>query len=127
MFIKSNSLNTFGENAKRTLYFGSSCVGGSGVGVVINTGQNTFIGKLAEKSKYSNSVKRSRLSLEIDNFIRIECCIAILVSIVGFSYWMLIELDESEIPFAINYMVAIISASLPVTLPLMVQYSLNYA
>ena len=65
------------------LFFGSTVVEGSGYGLVIRTGNNTVMGKIAHLAG-SQKAGKTPLRREIDNFVTILGVIAVVFCIIFF-------------------------------------------
>jgi sodium/potassium-transporting ATPase subunit alpha len=70
--------------AKNIAFFSTLCVSGTAKGVVIRTGAETYMGKIADLSQSAETQALS-LELEINRFIKIICIIAISLG-VGFFF-----------------------------------------
>ena len=64
-------------------FFGTSCTEGTGVGIVIFTGDNTVIGKIANLAQSAKSTQTT-LSIEIHRFIKIISLVAIFLGVTFF-------------------------------------------
>jgi sodium/potassium-transporting ATPase subunit alpha len=64
-------------------FFGTSCTFGSGLGVVINTGDRTVIGQIANLAQAAQT-SETPLSTEIDRFIKIISAVAIILGVTFF-------------------------------------------
>ena len=65
-------------------FFGTACTFGNGLGVVINTGDRTVIGQIANLAQ-SAQASETPLSTEIDRFVKIISTIAISLGILFFA------------------------------------------
>ena len=66
-------------------FFGTMCTGGTGVGVVFKTGDETVIGRIANLSQSADK-KQTPLSSEIDRFIYIISGVAFVLGISFFFF-----------------------------------------
>lgn len=65
---------------------GTLCVGGSGVGVVIQTGDNTVLGRIAKLSS-TGGPARTTLESEIMHFVFIIISVALTISVIIIILW----------------------------------------
>ena len=86
-------------------FFGTMCTLGSGTGVVIRTGDDTVIGRIANLSM-SAVAKPTPLSLEMGRFVHmiggIAICLGVIFFIFGLFYYTII----TNVLFAIGIIVA---------------------
>ena len=86
-------------------FFGTICTLGSGTGVVIRTGDDTVIGRIATLSM-SAETKPTPLSIEMEKFVHMIGAIAVLLGLtfffVGLAYYPIIM----NVLFAIGIIVA---------------------
>jgi magnesium-transporting ATPase (P-type) len=86
-------------------FFGTMCTLGSGTGVVIRTGDDTVIGRIATLSM-SAETKPTPLSIEMEKFVHMIGAIAVLLGLtfffVGLAYYPIIM----NVLFAIGIIVA---------------------
>lgn len=87
-------------------FFGTSCTEGTGVGIVIFTGDNTVIGKIANLAQSAKSSKTT-LAIEIDRFIKIVSAVAIFLGVTFFIAGLIIGYEPIvNVIFAIGIIVA---------------------
>lgn len=87
-------------------FFGTACTFGNGVGVVINTGDRTVIGQIANLAQ-SAQTSETPLSTEIDRFIKIISAVAITLGISFFILGIIYGYDIiTNLVFAIGIIVA---------------------
>lgn len=63
-------------------FFGTLCVEGSGVGVVVDIGDNTIIGKIASAT-FSQATPKTILRKELDRFVKMISGVALVVSTIA--------------------------------------------
>jgi len=70
--------------AKNLAFFSTNCVDGSGYGIVISTGDNTVMGKIA---KLVSNIKNEKtpIATEIDRFVKIITVIAVTSGLIFFA------------------------------------------
>lgn len=90
-------------------FFGTSCTSGSGVGIVIKTGDQTVIGQIANLAQSAEAVE-STLSLEISRFIKVITSIAVALGVLFFVLGFIYGYD---IIMNIIFMIGIIVANVP--------------
>mmetsp|Transcript_13097 Transcript_13097/g.15135 ORF Transcript_13097/g.15135 Transcript_13097/m.15135 type:complete len:1178 (-) Transcript_13097:54-3587(-) len=90
-------------------FFGTSCTFGNGLGVVINTGDRTVIGQIANLAQ-SAQASETPLSTEIDRFIKIISAVAI---ILGVSFFILGVIYGYNIITNLVFAIGIIVANVP--------------
>ena len=85
--VDSKTTNIF--ESPNVAFFGTMCTAGTGLGVVIKTGDSTVIGRIAGLASSTENLQTT-LSIEIEKFTRIITALAILWGIVflffGFLY-----------------------------------------
>jgi sodium/potassium-transporting ATPase subunit alpha len=87
-------------------FFGTMCTGGTGVGVVFKTGDNTVIGRIANLSQSADK-KQTPLSTEIDRFIFIISSVAFILGISFFCFGLSAGFEPvKNLVFAIGIIVA---------------------
>lgn len=92
--------------AKNLIFFSSLCTAGSGKGVVIRTGKDTFMGKIADLASSADTQLMS-LEHEINKFIKVISVIAITLGVSFFCGGFGIGFDIiSNFTFAIGIIVA---------------------
>ena len=88
------------------VFFGTMCKEGSGIGIVINCGDNTVIGNIVSMAS-STSSEETPLSKEIKRFIKIISGVAIVLGIVFFVFGLLYGYDFiTDLAFCIGIIVA---------------------
>ncbi|EJU00784.1 aminophospholipid-transporting P-type ATPase [Dacryopinax primogenitus] len=96
-------------------------VSGEGYGVVLRTGDNTFIGQIASLTG-SESGNRSPLAIEIDHFVLIISCIAIITAVIFFAIGIGSVYKgkaAQTVTFAVSVLVAWVPEGLPATVTLL--------
>ncbi|KAJ6219754.1 hypothetical protein RDWZM_005566, partial [Blomia tropicalis] len=78
--------------AKNIAFFSTSCVDGSGTGVVIATGDNTVMGKIA-KLVTNIETRKSPIGIEIHRFVIIVACLAITDGITFFIICLVLKIS----------------------------------
>lgn len=76
--------------AKNLAFFGSSVVDGNGIGVVVNIGDETVMGKISALTGNTRS-KKTSLHVEIDRFVKVVCVCAFItgsVCTIGWAAWL---------------------------------------
>ena len=87
-------------------FFGTQCTNGEGVGIVINTGDRTVIGQIANLAQQAKSGD-TPLSIEIHRFIKLISAVAIILGVVFFIFGFIFGYDViTNIVFAIGIIVA---------------------
>ena len=87
-------------------FFGTSCTFGNGVGCVINTGDRTVIGQIANLAQAAQTAE-TPLSTEIDRFIKIISAVAIILGVTFFILGIIYGYDIiTNLVFAIGIIVA---------------------
>ena len=87
-------------------FFGTSCTEGTGVGIVIFTGDNTVIGKIANLAQSAKS-SQTTLSIEIHRFIKIISLVAIFLGVSFFIAGVVLKYGIiTNLVFAIGIIVA---------------------
>lgn len=90
-------------------FFGTSCTFGNGLGVVINTGDRTVIGQIANLAQLAQA-SETPLSTEINRFIKI---ISIVAIILGVSFFILGVIYGYAIIQNLVFAIGIIVANVP--------------
>ncbi len=90
-------------------FFGTSCTSGSGVGIVIKTGDSTIIGEIANLAQ-SAEVTESTLSKEINLFIKYISAIAVALGVIFLILGFIYGYDAI---MNIIFMIGIIVANVP--------------
>ena len=95
--------------AKNIAFFSTSCVDGSGIGVVIATGDNTVMGKIA-KLVTNIQTRQSPIGIEISRFVNI---IAVISFAEGIVYFIICKIMHMEFFESFIYMISIIVGNIP--------------
>eukprot|EP00698_Gefionella_okellyi_P017925 TRINITY_DN5321_c0_g1_i14.p1 TRINITY_DN5321_c0_g1~~TRINITY_DN5321_c0_g1_i14.p1 ORF type:complete len:1000 (-),score=268.16 TRINITY_DN5321_c0_g1_i14:578-3577(-) len=95
---------------------GSLCVEGSGVGVVIRTGDRTMIGKLAQRASQTTS-QESTLQTDVKRFVYFISILAIAMATVFFCIGLGRRLGQDALNTFINGFLVVIVANVPQGLP----------
>ncbi|CEF64707.1 Cation-transporting P-type ATPase family and Cation-transporting P-type ATPase, N-terminal domain and Cation-transporting P-type ATPase, C-terminal domain and P-type ATPase, A domain and HAD-like domain and P-type ATPase, transmembrane domain and P-type ATPase, cytoplasmic domain N-containing protein [Strongyloides ratti] len=109
-----NNVNIF--DARNIALKGSFCIEGSGIGLVIRTGQYTVLGRVAHIQSKAPS-NRSRLELEISNFVTSISIIAVTSALVFFIIGIGISGFRNMVIHFVTGFVIIIVANIPQGLP----------
>lgn len=95
--------------SKNIAFFSTLCMSGIGKGIVIRTGKNTFMGKIAELSQMSTT-EPINLEKELDHFIKI-------ISIIALSLGLAFFLGSLGMSFpaigAISFAIGIVVSNIP--------------
>mmetsp|Transcript_19109 Transcript_19109/g.28577 ORF Transcript_19109/g.28577 Transcript_19109/m.28577 type:complete len:1099 (-) Transcript_19109:170-3466(-) len=95
--------------AKNIAFYGTLCVNGSGMGLVIATGDNTTIGRIASLAAKASNREDSEtpIAKEIHHFIKIISAVAIFLGILFLILGFILGLDALDnIVFCIGIIVA---------------------
>lgn len=93
-------------DSKNLIFFSSLCIEGSGKGVVIRTGKNTFMGKIADLAASAEGIQLS-LEKELNKFIYMISIIAITLGVSFFFGGFATDLPlMTNFAFAIGIIVA---------------------
>jgi len=95
--------------AKNIAFFSTSCVDGSGTGVVISTGDNTVMGKIA-KLVTNIEAQQSPIGIEIHRFVIIIGVLAISEGVIFFIICMGLKMSVTS---AIILCIGIIVGNIP--------------
>ena len=109
---------------KNVCFFGTSCTAGDGVGICIKTGDDTFIGQIANLASTATSAEKTTLQAELDKFIGIIGKIAITEGVVFFILGCIIGYDMVK---NFTFSIGIIVANIPEGLIATVTVSLGLA
>jgi magnesium-transporting ATPase (P-type) len=109
---------------RNVCFFGTSCTAGDGVGICIKTGDDTFIGQIANLASTATSAEKTTLQAELDKFIGIIGKIAITEGIVFFILGCIIGYDMVK---NFTFSIGIIVANIPEGLIATVTVSLGLA
>ena len=77
---------------KNMAFFGTTCADGTGVGIVINTGDRTVIGAIAKLTNTAET-EETTLAREVTRFIKIICAIAISLGVIFLILGIIIGYD----------------------------------
>ncbi|CAD8125531.1 unnamed protein product [Paramecium sonneborni] len=116
---ESNHKSIF--EARNVAFLGVGCVFGEGRAIVINTGNQTILGKLAKKIDVP--ISTSYIDYQVKKIIQITTLIIfafIIITIIG---WIFQEHGKYDFTFLINTIIIIILSNLPFTLMLLISYS----
>ena len=92
--------------AKNLAFFGTACTAGSGVGIVVNIGDKTVIGQIANLAQTATSGE-TPLSIEIHRFIKIISSVAIFLGVSFFIFGTIYQYEFiTNLVFAIGIIVA---------------------
>ena len=93
-------------DTKNAAFFGTSCTGGSGIGVCFKTGDNTLIGLIANLASEAEA-SETPLSIEIERFIKIISAVAITFGVIFFCFGVYFGYEVIiNLVFAIGIIVA---------------------
>ena len=95
--------------AKNIAFFSTSCVDGSGVGVVIATGDNTVMGKIA-RLVTNIETRQSPIGIEISRFVTIIAVLSFAEGIIYLIICLIIKIDFFE---SFIFMISIIVGNIP--------------
>ena len=101
------------------LFSGSFVVGGTGVGVVTATGNNTEFGTIATLSQ--NTETKSPVQLKIDDLIKKIVLIVLALAIVAFGLSLARGMDMSE---SLRFVIALSVSAIPEGLPIAISVAL---
>lgn len=90
---------------KNIAFYTTFCKEGTGTGVVIATGDRTFIGKIAFLASNTEAVE-TPIHKEINHFIKIISAIAIILGIIFFIFGLFVYDIVSNVVFCIGIIVA---------------------
>lgn len=80
------------KEAKNIAFFSTLCKDGVGTGVIIRTGTNTFMGKIADLAQSAETTETT-LQIELDQLIKFLAVVAILFGVIFFCLGFLITPD----------------------------------
>ncbi|KAK5621848.1 Sodium/potassium-transporting ATPase subunit alpha-1 [Crenichthys baileyi] len=103
-FSNDNPLET-----KNIAFFSTNCVEGTAIGIVINTGDRTIMGRIATLAS-SLKVGKTPIAIEIDHFIHIITAVAIFLGVTFFILSMILGYTWLE---AVIFLIGIIVANVP--------------
>lgn len=107
--------------ARNILFNSTLVVSGEGFGIVVRTGDHTFIGQIAGLTGGEGDNK-SPLAMEIDDFVKIISCIAIFTAILFFVVGITTTYKgkaAATVTFAVSVLVAWVPEGLPATVTLL--------
>ncbi|KAG0148852.1 hypothetical protein CROQUDRAFT_40800 [Cronartium quercuum f. sp. fusiforme G11] len=107
--------------ARNILFNSTLLVSGEGFGIVVRTGDHTFIGQIAGLTGGEGDNK-SPLAMEIDDFVKIISCIAIFTAILFFAVGISTTYKgkaAATVTFAVSVLVAWVPEGLPATVTLL--------
>ncbi|MEQ2303496.1 Sodium/potassium-transporting ATPase subunit alpha-1 [Ameca splendens] len=103
-FTNDNPLET-----RNIAFFSTNCVEGTAIGIVINTGDRTIMGRIATLAS-SLKVGKTPIAIEIDHFIHIITAVAIFLGVTFFILSMILGYTWLE---AVIFLIGIIVANVP--------------
>ena len=104
-------------------FFGTKCTFGKGKGVVVNTGDKTIIGQIANLAQNAETAETT-LSKDISKFVKIIAAVALIKGLIFFIIGLCLGISLIN---AFMYAVGIISADVPEGLVVTVTISLTRA
>ncbi|EFP77177.2 hypothetical protein PGT21_010835 [Puccinia graminis f. sp. tritici] len=107
--------------ARNLLFNSTLVVSGEGFGIVVRTGDHTFIGQIAGLTG-GEADNKSPLAQEIDDFVKIISCIAIITAIIFFGVGIGTTYKgkiAATVTFAVSVLVAWVPEGLPATVTLL--------
>ncbi|KAL7296266.1 hypothetical protein TKK_0010502 [Trichogramma kaykai] len=107
--------------SKNLAFFSSFCVGGAGRGIVIATGDDTMIGRLAGLTTHLSKTETT-MAKEIKHFVHIITFVAVACSVLFFVISLIID---GNVIHAFAYFLAILIANVPEALLITVTTSLT--
>jgi sodium/potassium-transporting ATPase subunit alpha len=97
-------------------FFGTICTDGNGIGVVIQVGDNTVIGRIANLASEAEA-DETPLKIEVDRFIKLITIIALVLGVVFFIAGFIIGYDAiTNVVYAIGIIVANVPEGLLATM-----------
>ncbi|KAL4636328.1 sodium/potassium-transporting ATPase subunit alpha-1 isoform X3 [Arapaima gigas] len=103
-FSNENPLET-----RNIAFFSTNCIEGSGRGIVINTGDNTVMGRIATLAS-SLEVGQTPIAIEIEHFIHIITAVAVFLGVTFFILALILGYGWLE---AVIFLIGIIVANVP--------------
>ena len=107
--------------SKNMAFFSTFCVAGEGKGIVIATGDDTMIGRLAGLTSYLSKTQ-TPLSKEIHHFVHL---ITFVAMICGMLFFILSLIIDGSFMKAFTYLLGIVIANVPEVLLITVTASLT--
>ncbi|KAI7962934.1 hypothetical protein MJO28_001028 [Puccinia striiformis f. sp. tritici] len=107
--------------ARNLLFNSTLVVSGEGFGIVVRTGDHTFIGQIAGMTG-GEPDNKSPLAQEIDDFVKIISCIAIITAVIFFGVGIGTTYKgkiAATVTFAVSVLVAWVPEGLPATVTLL--------
>ncbi|VDO40388.1 unnamed protein product, partial [Onchocerca flexuosa] len=105
--------------ARNVAFKGSFCLEGDGIGIVIRTGKYTVLGYIINIHQQVSKT-RSKLKMEIDEFVNFISVVALVMAIVFFLFGSFINNFKNVLDHFIIGFLIIIVANVPQGLPAMV-------
>jgi sodium/potassium-transporting ATPase subunit alpha len=100
--------------ASNLMFNSTLVVSGEAYGIVIRTGDATFIGQIANLTAGEEKMK-SPLSIEINNFVKIIAVLAIFTGLIFFG--IAFPVNNNNVSLALNFAIGIFVAWVPEGLP----------
>lgn len=97
------------ERSRNVVFFGTACLAGEGEGVVVKTGDNTAIGRIADATLH-NEAPETLMKIELERFVKIITYIALAI---GFVFLVISLSMEYEPVTSIIFCIGIIVANVP--------------
>ncbi|KAL1925494.1 uncharacterized protein VTP21DRAFT_377 [Calcarisporiella thermophila] len=110
--------------ATNMLFNGTLIVAGEGYGIVVRTGDRTVLGQIAGLTAGEDK-RKSPLSQEIDNFVKIIASIAIVTAAIFFGIGF--RVNNGNIGLTLNFAIGVLVAWVPQGLPATVTMLLTIA
>ncbi len=104
-------------------FFGTLCVQGECIGIVIRIGETTMIGSIANISNSTKHIK-SPLTEETDRFVKLISIIAIVMGVVFFCIGMALN---GNLVLNFTFFIGIFTSNIPQGLPATVTFMLTFA
>ncbi|MCP9264235.1 hypothetical protein DINM_022260 [Dirofilaria immitis] len=105
--------------ARNVAFKGSFCLEGDGIGIVVRTGKYTVLGYIINIHQQVSKT-RSKLKMEIDEFVNFISIVALVMAIVFFAFGSIINNFKNVLDHFIIGFLIIIVANVPQGLPAMV-------
>ncbi|VDN87275.1 unnamed protein product [Brugia pahangi] len=105
--------------ARNVAFKGSFCLEGDGIGIVVRTGKYTVLGYIIN-IRQQVSKTRSKLKMEIDEFVNFISILALIMATVFFMFGSIINNFQNVLDHFIIGFLIIIVANVPQGLPAMV-------
>jgi len=104
-----DSSDEVAERSKNVSFFGTDCVAGEGVGLVVRTGDHTAIGNIAADT-IGHKAPETLMKIEIENFVHVISYIACGIGVVFLIISLAMGYDAVD---AIVFTIGIIVANVP--------------